>query len=197
MLESVRLRPNLAWCMSDSIDQKLDFDGLIGAAEAGDGFDWETDDSEVEASTKTVPVLCFRVGKRRFAVPTEFVREIVSDLDVTPVPGAPKHVRGVSVLRRQVIGVLDLHKWLDPVAENAGVESNRVVIVEAGVYTVGIETSEVTGMDEWPEQVLDRSRIPDSINSRTRRYAAGIRLSEQEACVLLDVPKLLDDAAVQ
>ncbi|QDG51001.1 chemotaxis protein CheW [Persicimonas caeni] len=183
--------------MSDSIDQKLDFDGLIGAAEAGDGFDWETDDSEAGVSEKTVSVLRFRIGERRFAVPTEFVREIVSELDVTPVPGAPKHVRGVSVLRRQVIGVLDLHRWLDPVAEVAAVEASRVVIVEAGPYTVGIETNEVTGMDEWPEQVLDRSRIPDSINSRTRRYAAGIRLSEDEACVLLDVPKLLDDAAVQ
>lgn len=182
--------------MSDSFDQKLDFDGLIGAAEAGSGFDWEADASETETQT-SVPVLRFRVGERRFAVPTEFVREIVSELDVTPVPGAPKHVRGVSVLRRQVIGVLDLHRWLDPVAEGAQVESNRVVIVEAGPYTVGIETSEVTGMDEWPEQVLDRSRIPDSINSRTRRYASGIRLSEDEACVLLDVPKLLDDAAVQ
>ncbi len=183
--------------MSDSSDQKFNFDGLIGAASADDGFDWDADPSEADVSEETVSVLRFRVGDRRFAVPTEYVREIVSELEVTPVPGAPKHVRGVSVLRRQVIGVLNLYQWLDPVAEVDVVDSNRVVIVEAGPYTVGIETTEVTGMDDWPEQVLDRSRIPESINTRTRRYAAGIRLSEAEACVLLDVPKLLDDAAVQ
>ncbi len=183
--------------MSDSSEQKLGFDGLIEAAVSGDGFDWDEEASEADGSQETVSVLRFRVGDSGFAVPTEYVREIISDLTITPVPGAPKHVRGVAVLRRQVLGVLDLHQWLDPVAVRERADSGRIVIVEVGPYTVGIEASEVTGMDEWPAQVLDRSRIPESINSRTRRYAAGIRLSEQEAIVLLNVPKLLDDAAVQ
>lgn len=183
--------------MSDSNEHDFGFEGLIDAAVSGEGFDWDAGDSEADDSQELVSVLRFRVGDSRFAVPTEYVREIITDLSVTPVPGAPKHVRGVAVLRRQVLGVLDLHQWLDPVAQQNRAGSGRIVIVEVGPYTVGIEASEVTGMDEWPAQVLDRSRIPDSINSRTRRYAAGIRLSEREASVLLDVPKLLDDAAVQ
>lgn len=183
--------------MSDSSDQDFGFDGLISAAEAGDGFDWDDAAAEADAAEAAVSVLRFSVGDREFAVPSEYVREIVSELAVTPVPGAPKHVRGVAVLRRQVLGVLNLYQWLDPVAERDVLDTNRVVIVEAGPYMVGIETTAVSGMDEWPAQVLDRSRIPDSINSRTRRYAAGIRLSEEQAVVLLDVPKLLDDAAVQ
>jgi purine-binding chemotaxis protein CheW len=183
--------------MSDSNKPFPGFDGLIDAASTDDGFDWEEEASEVDDSQSAVSVLCFAVGDRQFAVPTEYVREIVSEIDVTPVPGAPKHVRGVGVLRRQVIGVLNLYQWLDPVAERDEIDTSRVVIVETGPYMVGIETTEVTGMDEWPEQVLDRSRIPESINARTRRYAAGMRLSGDEATVLLDVPKLLDDAAVQ
>ncbi len=183
--------------MSDSSDQDLGFDGLIGAASAADGFDWEEEASDADVSEQIVAVLRFAVGEREFAVPTEYVVEIVSDLNITRVPGAPKHIRGVGVLRRQVIGVLDLNQWLDPVAQSEIEEFSRVVIVEAGAYTVGIEVAEVTGLDDWPEQVLDRSRIPDSINTRTRRYAAGIRLSEDDATVLLNVPRLLDDAAVQ
>jgi purine-binding chemotaxis protein CheW len=183
--------------MSDSNERYPGFDGLIDAASANDGFDWEEESSEADGSAATVSVLRFTVGDREFAVPTEYVREIVSELSVTPVPGAPKHVRGVGVLRRQVVGVLNLYQWLDPVAERDEIDTSRVIIVEAGSYMVGIETTEVTGMDEWPEQVLDTSRIPESINTRTRRYAAGMRLNDDEAIILLDVPKLLDDAAVQ
>lgn len=183
--------------MSDSSDQQSGFGGLIGAAAEG-GFDWQDDDEPAEESAETVAVLQFVVGETSFAVACEYVREITAEWTVTPVPGAPKHIRGVGVLRRRVIGVLDLIQWLDPVAEvEPGEDDGRIVIVEAGDYTVGVWADEVIGMDEWPEQVFDKSRVPDSINTRTRRYAAGIRLSDDEATVLLDVPKLLDDAAAQ
>lgn len=183
--------------MSHSNDFDFGFEGLIGAAEADDGFDWEDDSSEAAESDKTISVLRFAVGDRRFAVPSEYVREITAEMNVTPVPGAPKHIRGVGVLRRQVIGVLNLYQWLDPVAERDELNATRVIIVESGAYKVGVEATAVHGMDQWPEQVLDRSRIPGSINTRTRRYAAGIRLDETQATVLLDVPRLLADAAVQ
>lgn len=183
--------------MSDSNEPKLGFDGLIGQAEA-DGFDWEEEASEADEEGEKVSVLRFSLGESLYAVPAEYVREITSEFNVTPVPGAPKHVRGVGVLRRQVIGVLNLSQWLDPVAQSEEAEEGgRVLIVEAGPYTVGIEATEISGLADWPDKVLDRSRIPNSINTRTRRYAAGIRLDEDEATVLLDVPRLLDDAAVQ
>lgn len=169
----------------------------MGAAESSESFDWEEEAAEAQSIGESVSVLRFSVGGREFAVPTEYVREIVADLKVTLVPGAPKHIRGVGMLRRQVVGVLDLNQWLDPVAE-VGVEgTSRVVIVEAGVYLTGIEVSEVTGLDQWPAQVLDRSRMPETVNTRTRRYAAGIRVDDERAVVLLDVPRLLEDAAVQ
>lgn len=183
--------------MSESNERDLGFDGLLEAADADDAFDWEQQAEQEEPEEATISVLRFVVGEREFAVRSEVVREIVSELNVTRVPGAPKHIGGVGVLRRQVIGVLDLNQWLDPVAESGIEEAARVIIVEAGGYTVGIEVNAVAGLDDWPEKVLDKSRIPGSINTRTRRYAAGVRLSDDEAVVLLDAPRLLDDAAVQ
>jgi purine-binding chemotaxis protein CheW len=189
--------------MSDSNERNFagdglsGFDGLIDEAKRPGGFDWEDDADDEQEVARVISVLRFQVGDRLYAVPSEYVREIVSDLRVTAVPGAPNHVRGVAVFRRQVLGVLNLGQWLDPVANRSALDQGRIVIVEAGAYTVGIEADVVSGMDEWSDEVLDRGRIPESINTRTRRYAAGIRLDRNEATVLLDVPKLLDDAAVQ
>lgn len=186
---------------SDEKDEGLGnlspLDALIASAKRPEEFDWHVEDSEVQDVVQMVSVLRFQVGERLFAVPSEYVREIVSGLRVTPVPGAPNHVHGVSVFRRQVLGILNLGQWLDPAAQRAEFKEGRTVIVEAGSYTVGIEADVVSGMDEWPIEEVDRSAIPDSINARTRRYAAGIQLQRDEATVLLDVSKLLSDAAVQ
>lgn len=179
---------------TDGLDQ---FDRLIDEAHRPEQFDWHDPDSDAQEATQMVSVLRFQVGAQRYAVPSEYVREIVSDLPITPVPGAPNHVHGVSVFRRQVLGILNLGQWLDPAARREVAQQGRIVIVEADAYTVGIEADVVSGMDEWPVEDVDRAAIPDSINARIRRYAAGIQVRRDEATVLLDVSKLLSDAAVQ
>lgn len=187
--------------MSDSTDDEargqVGFGALIAqASQRPAGFDWQDDDVGAEAA-QVLAVLRFGVGARQYAVAARYVREIVSDLRITPVPGAPNYVRGVAIYRRQVLGVLSLDQWLDPVAARAVAEQGRIVIVEAGAYLVGIDANEVSGMGEWAEETLDRSRIPDTLSARTRRYAAGIRVEGNQATVLLDIPRLLADAAVQ
>ena len=180
--------------MSDSNDE-TGFDGLIGLAEEEEDFDWDAEEADTDEDTVTV--LRFSVRDRLFAVLGETVREITSDLDVTPVPGAPKHIRGVGVIRRRVVGVLNLYQWLDPVAEREDVHTHRIIIVETDPFVVGIEATDVSGIDEWPESALDQSKIPETIGARTRRYALGVQLVEDDAIVLLDAPRLLQDAAVQ
>ncbi len=182
--------------MTDSSDDNKGFDGLIGLADEGGGFDWDADEA-AQVSEDTITVVRFRVGDRLFAIMGDTVREITTDLDVTPVPGAPKHIRGVSVIRRRVIGVLNLYQWLDPVAERDDVNTQRIIVVESSPYMVGFEASDVSGIEEWPTSADDRSKIPETIGARTRRYAQGVRMVDDEAVVLLDVHRLLEDAAVQ
>ena len=183
--------------MTDSSDDKTGFDGLIGLSEeASDGFDWDAEEA-AQVDEDTITVVRFQVGDRLFAISGEAVQEITSDLDVTPVPGAPKHIRGVSVIRRRVIGVLNLYQWLDPVAERDDVNTQRILVVEASPFMVGFEATDVSGIEEWPESTEDRSKIPETIGARTRRYAKGVRMVDEQAVVLLDVHRLLEDAAVQ
>jgi purine-binding chemotaxis protein CheW len=183
--------------MADSNDDKTGFDGLIGLADdVSEGFDWDADDA-AQVDEDRITVVRFRVGDRLFALLGESVQEITTDLDVTPVPGAPKHIRGVSVIRRRVIGVLNLYQWLDPVAERDDVNTQRILVVESSPFMVGFEATDVSGIEEWPASAEDRSKIPETIGARTRRYARGVRMIDDEAVVLLDVHRLLEDAAVQ
>jgi purine-binding chemotaxis protein CheW len=50
----------------------------------------------------------FYLGERCFGLPILAVREIIRSCEVTPVPLAPRHVRGLINLRGQIVTILDL-----------------------------------------------------------------------------------------
>jgi len=64
--------------------------------------------SEHEASANVSEYLTFFICEVEYAVSLEHVREVISYDTVTPVPGLPKSVRGVTNLRGSVVPVIDL-----------------------------------------------------------------------------------------
>jgi purine-binding chemotaxis protein CheW len=73
----------------------------------------------------------FFVGNRRFGLPILSVREIIRSCETTPVPLAPRHVRGLINLRGQIVTILDLAVRLGIPDREAAPEAN-VVVLEAG-----------------------------------------------------------------
>jgi purine-binding chemotaxis protein CheW len=57
-------------------------------------------------------IVNFTVDNINYGVPVEQVREVRDMQSVTPVPGAPSYVEGVTNLRGQIITVFDLRKRL-------------------------------------------------------------------------------------
>src|SRR5262245_16604098 len=52
-------------------------------------------------------LVTFQLGKEEYGVEIASVQEIIRATDITPVPGAPAHVRGVINLRGKIIPVVD------------------------------------------------------------------------------------------
>ncbi|RAL20607.1 hypothetical protein DL240_16380 [Lujinxingia litoralis] len=183
----------------DDTFNPADFSDLVEQADALDPFGWNDLQDQAVEEVATVPVVCFRCGEDNFAIDGQSVREIVGQLETTPLPGAPAHIRGIAVLRRQVVGVLDLSAFLESLSPSSHLiaTNRRTLIVDTPHYTVGIDVDEVTGLDEWPEHLLREDALPTTVKGATRRYALGIHPLGEELCVLLDIERLLDDAAVR
>ena len=54
--------------------------------------------------------LTFRLAEEEYGMDILKVREIIGLMDITAVPRAPKHVRGVVNLRGKIVPVLDLRR---------------------------------------------------------------------------------------
>lgn len=180
--------------MSDETSQ---LDALLEQArEGGAGFDWSEATAE-EASGEQVALLEFRVGAQRYAVLGEEVREVIGRAAVTRVPGAPDYIRGIVIHRRQVIGLLDLERWFEVGAAPPLEEQGRVIIIEHDALVVGLLAAPETRIVQWPVEALERSPSGDALPSRLRMYTRSLRDEAEGPVVLLDVARLLEDAAVR
>ncbi len=186
------------------------FDDLVEELGAKSSFVWDEEETDTKEEEQTRPVVIFRVGTDLFAIPGDAVREVIGVSEATQLPGAPAHIQGITVVRRQVVGLLSLRSFLDidddaPLtgigqsrsSEDDAQSTKRTLIVETAHYTVGLSVDEVTGLEEWPESLLDPETVPDNLRHATGRYARGARSQDDDLCIFLDLESLLDDAAVQ
>jgi purine-binding chemotaxis protein CheW len=130
----------------------------------------------------------FILANERYAIETDYVREVVRVIDCVPVPGAPDFLVGLLNLRGEILAVIDLRKFLG-VASGGLTELSRVLVLGGERAEFGIvadEAREVTTLrrDEVHEP-------PASVSGTGREYVKGVT---QDALIVLDGAVLLQDA---
>jgi purine-binding chemotaxis protein CheW len=94
-------------------------------------------DIQQENHADEIELLTFQVGGQEYAIDIMSVREIRGWSKATPLPHAPRFVRGVINLRGTVLTIVDLADRLgmDKTQTN---ERNVIIVVQAEKETVGL-----------------------------------------------------------
>ncbi len=76
----------------------------------------------IEAPGAANRLLVFRLGEERYALPASMLVEILKDVNIAPVPGAPPSVAGLIQVRGEIRPVYDLARQIGAArtAEGAG-----------------------------------------------------------------------------
>lgn len=132
----------------------------------------------------------FFVGDLLLGVDIRLVQEINRQLDITPVPNAPSHVRGVINLRGEVATVIDLRRVLGlPPAEET--RDTRNLIVHSQEEAIGLLVDKISDiLTLRPEDVASP---PSNIKGIDSRYFRGVHNRGSQIVVLLDVEQVLSD----
>ena len=148
----------------------------------------------------------FRLADRLFGLDLMLIREINRILDITPVPHAREHIRGLINLRGQIVTILDLGVRLGLPCRDIGEESHNIILKTRSELTAagqGASGSQpATSIDPAGFLVdaigdvveADDSRIePPSANvSGTEgRFLSGVIKTEDGLLVLLDMHEVL------
>lgn len=128
--------------------------------------------------------------KTDYGVGVEQVQEIGTLEDVTRVPGAPTHVKGVMNLRGKIITIIDMRKMLgisSDAASGTSGTSDRIIVAQIGQSIIGLLVDEVDQVIEISAGDIEPA---PSVLSETAPYIKGIAKLKGDLYVLLDLQLL-------
>lgn len=151
-----------------------------------------------EAVLDTLQIVVFGImdqtsgRKGEYGIGIEEVQEIRFVDDITSVPNAPAHVKGVMNLRGKIISVIDLKNELGLATNEHTDPGARILVAEVGGMLTGILVDEV-------DQVMrislkDVEPVPLE-TPESAKYVKGIAKTQGKLIVLLDLQKLLQSKA--
>jgi purine-binding chemotaxis protein CheW len=139
-------------------------------------------------SAGEVEFVTFYVGDLLIGVDIHNVEEINRQVDVTPVPQSPHHVRGVINLRGEVVTVVDLRKVLEMGQADISMHS-RTVVVNSGNEEIGLLVDRIADVVRVRANQMDTP--PANVSGVDGRFFKGVYKLEKTLLIILDV-----DAAI-
>ena len=152
---------------------------------------------EVEAVTsESLQVISFTLEnesnkkKENYAVPIEQIREIRTIENITKIPKAKSHVKGVMNLRGMIIPIIDIKKRLGFGTTDDLDKKRRILVADVRDSIYGLIVDKVEQVFQL--SVKDVEPVPpDTFESH--HYIKGIAKIDGKLIVLLDIIGLFED----
>lgn len=131
-------------------------------------------------------LLIVRLAGRRIALPAREIESVVELEGLTPVPGAPPHVAGLSALRSRVLTVIDSRASLCLPGDGEA-SAGEAIVVPSGGHTYALLVEQI-------EDVFEASGEPEPVQASPgpgwERIAKGMIDADGDLLLLAD-PHLL------
>jgi purine-binding chemotaxis protein CheW len=133
-------------------------------------------------------IVNFTIGQVDYGVPVDQVREVRDMQAVTPVPGAPSYVDGVTNLRGQIITVMDLRRRLN--IEEIERKDDKIIVIELGKLAVGVVVDTVTEVS-----TIAGEDIEEQMQATTKfdKYLVGVGKQGEKLVVILNLAKIISE----
>lgn len=135
----------------------------------------------------TVEVIEFGLADETYAFELAYVREAGALVELTPLPGVPAAILGLTCVHGQIIAVVDLRKIFG-LPERGLRDSRQVLVLQSATMEFGVLAERVAGVRRLPLAALQPS-LPTLTDVRAA-YLKGIM---PDGTVVLSAAKLLAD----
>ncbi|MCL2845565.1 MAG: chemotaxis protein CheW [Chitinivibrionia bacterium] len=155
---------------------------MAGAANASIGLSGAND------NTMQDKYLTFLLNEESYAIPIQYILEIVGIQKITIVPDMVNYIKGVINLRGQVIPVVDVRLRFG-MTDKEYDERTCIMITKIGEVSIGLIVDMVEEVrDIAPEKIGESPKIS---TAQSAEFIQGIARISDEVVIVLDVSKLL------
>ncbi|MBA4142978.1 MAG: purine-binding chemotaxis protein CheW [Nitrosospira sp.] len=141
--------------------------------------------TSLEAVEESIEVLEFILACESYAVETQYVRQVASLENLTPLPCTPAFVLGIVNLRGAMLSVIDLKNFFELPVKGL-TDLNKIIVLQSGKILIGIVADSIAGVRNILAAEIQPS-LPTLTGIR-KDYLKGIT---PERMTLLDAGKLL------
>ena len=135
-------------------------------------------------------IIEFCLASETYGIESMFVREIHPLRDLTPLPGVPPFVLGITNVRGQILSVVDLKKFFNLPDKGLG-ELNKMIILRNKGMEFGILADAILGT---MSVALDTIQTPPvTVTGIGAEYLKGVT---GERVIVLDAQKIIDDERI-
>jgi purine-binding chemotaxis protein CheW len=129
-------------------------------------------------------LLC-RAGTLLCAIPLEHVIETLRVLPVEAVSGAPRYVRGLSVIRGAVVPVIDASLLVG----DQSTSPERLITIRTGSRTIALAVETVVGISALGEETV--TALPPLLRDAASEAIAAIGTLDAELLIFLRAARMV------
>ena len=151
-------------------------------------MDYDYDDElSVDPLTQWVT---FMLAGEKYGINVMQVREVLRDIEIAPVPGAPDYVLGIINLRGNVVTVIDTNSRFG-LASSEITDDTRTVIIESEEQVIGILVESVAEVVYLRQSEIESA--PNAGNDESAKFIQGVSNRNGVLLILVDLNKLLNE----
>ena len=130
----------------------------------------------------------FTLEDETYGINVMQVQEVLREIEVAPVPGAPHYVLGIINLRGNVVSVIDARMRFGlPVKEST--DLTRIIVIEVQQHIIGILVDSVAEVVDIKHTEIETA--PNVGTDDTSKYIDGVVSRGEKLLILVDLNKLL------
>ncbi|MBL6999821.1 MAG: chemotaxis protein CheW, partial [Gammaproteobacteria bacterium] len=131
----------------------------------------------------------FTLNKEKYGINVLQVQEVLREVEVSPVPGAPVFILGIINLRGNVVSVIDARTRFGIAAKESD-DKTRIIVINLQQQMIGILVDSVAEvMNIKPGEI---EAAPNAGQSTTSKYIQGLVSKDDTILILVDLDKLIN-----
>ncbi|MCX9083899.1 MAG: chemotaxis protein CheW [Candidatus Methanoperedens sp.] len=144
---------------------------------------------EKTISGDELQLVVFKIGSEEFGVEIMNVQEIIRMINITKIPQASSHLRGIINLRGKIIVVINLDVVMGMKSREQD-DNTRIIVVDIGENIVGFIVDSVSEVIRLPKNNVEPA--PGVIaNKIGTEYIHGVGKIKDRLLILLDLNRML------
>jgi purine-binding chemotaxis protein CheW len=144
--------------------------------------------AEAPAPSPELHLVAFALDREEYGIPIGQVREVLRVGEITRVPQARTHVRGVTNLRGRILAVVEIRTRMGLTPAEI-THRSRIVVVGVHGRVLGILVDGVSKVVKVPVTAV--APAPEEVLSPGTDYITGVARWDSRLIVLLDLEKVL------